>query len=146
MSLFRALAQLFVLFLALASAASAAGTVRVKESNGTMAVYKPVRVRLVGHTLWLRSPDGKDRLQIVSGACSYVHEIQRCLPFKVVLHRSGSSHELSIVRGVYYVNLTGEAHALLHSPERIPPHSILAFLHTTHGTFVQARGRLDAVQ
>ena len=130
----------------LGAAAQAEGTTRVQQSDGTVQTYHHVRVRLQGHTLWLRSPDRKDRLQIVSAACSYVHEIQRCLPYQVFLHKANGTHQITIVRGVYYVNLTSQSHALLHSTERVPAKSVLVFLHTAHGTFVQAEGRLDVVE
>ena len=134
------------LFCAINGPVWAEGTTRVQQSDGAVQIYRNVRMRLDGKTLWLRSPDRKDRLQIVSAACSYVHQIERCLPYKVFLHKAGSTHQLDIVRGVYYVNLTGAPHRLLHSQESVPPHSVLAFLHTVHGTFVQARGRLDVVK
>lgn len=133
-------------FLILGTAAQAAGTTRVQQSDGSVQVYHDVRIRLHGHTLWLRSPDRKDRLQVESTACSYVHEIQRCLPYKVFLHKPSGAHQITIVRGVYYVNLTDKPHPLLHSSERVPAKSVLMFLHTSHGTFVQAEGRLDAVE
>ena len=135
-----------VLVLVLGTPALAEGTTRVQQSDGTVQTYHHVRVRLVGHTLWLRSSDRKDRLEIVSAACSYVHEIRRCLPYKVLLHKASGTHQIAIVRGVYYVNLTAEAHPLLHSTERVPARSVLVFLHTSHGTFVQAQGRLDVVE
>jgi len=120
--------------------------VRVQQSDGTTQVYRNVHATLRGTTLWLRSPDRKDRLQIVSGACSFPHQLQRCLPYRVTLHKPDRAHQLTITHGVFYVNLTNEPHHLLHSSEVVAPHGVIVFLHTTHGTYVSATGSLDDVK
>ena len=134
-----------VLMLAFATAALAEGTTRVQQSTGAVQTYQHVRITLSGKTLWLRSPDGKDRLQIVSAACTYVRDMERCLPYKVFLHKAQATHEIAIERGVFYANLTGESHSLSHSSQQVPAHSVLMFLHTMRGTYVTVRGRVDAV-
>jgi hypothetical protein len=138
----------FVLSAAVAFPATGAAEalVRVQQSDGTTQVYRNVRATLSGSTLWLRSPDRKDRLQIVSAACSFPHDLKRCLPFQVFLHKPDRTHELTITHGVFYVNLTSEAHHLLHSSEVVAPHGVIVFLHTTRGTYVSATGRLDDVK
>jgi hypothetical protein len=120
--------------------------VRVQQSDGTVNVYRNVHATLSGGTLWLRSPDRKDRLQIISAACSYPRNLQRCLPYKVFIHKPGGTHQIAITHGVFYVNLTDEPHQLLHSSERLGPHDVMVFLHTEHGTYVTAKGRLDVVK
>jgi hypothetical protein len=120
--------------------------VRVQQSDGSIQVYHNVHATLNGKTLWLRSPDRKDRLQITSAACSFPHELQRCLPYQVVLHRPDRTHQIAITHGVFYVNLTSDPHQLLHSSQIVAPHSVVVFLHTVRGTYVSATGRLDAVK
>lgn len=128
------------------NAAGATAVVRVQQSDGTTQVYRDVHATLTGTTLWLRSPDRKDRLQILSSACSFPHELQRCLPFQVFLHKADHTHQIAITHGVFYVNLTSEPHHLLHSSETVAPHSVVVFLHTTRGTYVSASGKLDVVK
>lgn len=120
--------------------------VRVQQSNGTVNTYRNVTATLAGRTLWLRSPDHKDRLQIISAACSFPRNLQRCLPYKVFLHKPNGTHEIAITHGVFYVNLTDEPHQLLHSSQKLGPHDVIVFLHTDHGTYVSAQGRLDVVK
>jgi hypothetical protein len=117
---------------------AAEALVRVQQSDGTTQVYRNVHATLSGTTLWLRSPDRKDRLQIVSAACSFPHDLQRCLPYQVILHKPDRTHQLTITRGVFYVNLTTEPHHLLHSSQVVAPHGVMVFLHTTRGTYVSA--------
>ena len=132
--------------LAIPATVHAEALVRVQQSDGTTQVYRNVHATLSGTTLWLRSPDRKDRLQIVSAACSFPHELQRCLPYEVILHKPDRAHQLTITEGVFYVNLTNEPHHLLHSSEVVAPHGVIVFLHTTRGTYVSATGRLDVVK
>lgn len=126
--------------------ARAEAVVRVQQSDGTVQVYRHVQVTLSGATLWLRSSDRADRLQIVSGACSFPRNLLRCLPYKVFLHKPGRTHPIAITHGVFYVNSTDQAHRLLHSSQLLAPHGILVFLHTVHGTYVSATGSLDATK
>ncbi len=138
-----ALACLLGAAFAFPAAVAAETLVRVQQSDGTTQVYRNVNATLRGTTLWLRSPDRKDRLQIVSAACSFPHELQRCLPYQVYLHKPDRTHQLTITHGIFYVNLTSEPHHLLHSSEVVAPHGVIVFLHTTRGTYISATGRLD---
>lgn len=126
--------------------ASAEGTARVQQSDGSVQVYRGVVMQLAGKTLSLRSPDRKDVLQIVSGGCSFERALQRCLPYKVTLRQRGRTHQIAITHGAVYMNLTDASHGLAHSSQRLAPHDVLVFLHTAHGTYVSAKGSLDAVK
>ncbi|MGH7715008.1 MAG: hypothetical protein ACREML_03320 [Vulcanimicrobiaceae bacterium] len=138
------LCALFATMLFAPLAAQATTVVRVQQNDGSIQVYRDVHATLKGTTLWLRSPDRKDRLQIMSAACSFPHELQRCLPYQVVLHKSENAHPIGITRGVFYINLTNAPHHLLHSSRVVAPHAIIVFLHTTRGTYVSATGHLDS--
>lgn len=132
--------------LAFPANAGAETLVSVQQSDGSTQAYHNVQATLSGTTLWLRSPNRKDRLQIVSAACSFPHELERCLPYQVFFHKGDATHPIAITRGVFYVNLTNQPHHLLHSSQVVAPHAVVVFLHTTHGTFVSATGRLDVVK
>jgi hypothetical protein len=125
---------------------NAEASIRVQQSDGTVQNYAHVHATLSGTTLWLRSPDRKDRLQIVSQACSFPRNLERCLPDQVFLHKPDKTHQIEITHGVFYVNLTNEPHQLLHSSQMLPPHGVMVFLHTIRGTYVSATGSLDAVK
>jgi len=140
------LSAVFAMMLFAPHAARATAVVRVQQSDGSTQVYRDVHATLTGTTLWLRSPDHKDRLQILSAACSFPHELQRCLPFQVFLHKSDQTHQIAITHGVFYVNLTSEPHHLLHSSDVVAPHAVMVFLHTERGTYISATGHLDAVK
>jgi hypothetical protein len=127
-------------------AARATAVVRVQQSDGSTQIYRNVHATLTGTTLWLRSPDRKDRLQIVSAACSFPHELKRCLPYQVYLHKPDRMHTIAITHGVFYVNLTSEPHHLLHSSEVVAPHGVVVFLHTSRDTYISATGHLDVVK
>jgi hypothetical protein len=140
------LCALFAMMLFAPHVARATTVMRMQQSDGSTQVYHDVHATLDGRTLWLRSPDHKDRLQIVSAACSFPHELQRCLPYQVILHRPDRAHPIAITHGVFYVNLTNEPHHLLHSSQVVEPQSVVVFLHTVRGTYISATGHLDAVK
>jgi hypothetical protein len=133
-------------FVLTAAAASAEGVTRVQQSDGTVQVYEHVSIRLDGQNLWLRSADGMGVLEVADGACSFVREIQRCLPFETTLHQHGESHAIALEHGTVYLNLTDDPHRLPHSDDRLAPHNVLVLLHTARGTYISVKGTLDAVK
>jgi hypothetical protein len=126
--------------------AGATGVTRVQQSDGSVQVYRNVRIRLVGETLWLTSPDRRGALEIADGACSFSGELQRCLPYAVTLHQHGQNHVIALDRGTVYVNLTGKPQSLRRSSQQLPPHNVLVALHTARGTYVSVSGVLDEVK
>jgi hypothetical protein len=127
-------------------AANAEGVTRVQQSDGTVQTYDRVTIRLAGETLWLRSPDRRGVLEVTSGACSFVGQLQRCLPFRTTLHQHGTTHQIALERGAVYLNLTAGSHRLPHSSQHLGPHAVLVLLHTEHGTYVSVKGALDSVK
>jgi len=135
-----------ILLIAAISPACAAGVTRVQQADGSVRLYRDVRMNLRGETLWLVSADHQGALEIVNGACSFLGEIQRCYPTAVTLHQHGSSHPITLDSGTVYLNLTRSPVRLRHSWRLLAPDNVLAAFHTTHGTFVTVQGHLDSVR
>ena len=133
------------LALAVWSAASASGVTLIQQADGTVKTYVDVNIRMAGQTLWLRSADQKGVLKISNGACSFVGAIQRCLPYAVSLTQSGRTHQIALTQGTVFLNLSNSGQHLPRSSEELAPRTVLALLHTQHGTYVTIKGRLDEV-
>ncbi len=124
-------------------AANANGHVTVLQFDGSSQTYERVRMKLVGLTLFLTSPNRKDVLEIVTDACSYPAGVERCLAYRTTLRRGGRPHTIPLDRGDVFVNATSVAEHLPHSSEIIAPHHIIVDLHTVRGTYIAAFGTLD---
>jgi len=136
------LAALFA-FLIVAGAANARGTTRVQQADGSVQIYHNVEMQLFGQTLRLRSQDRKATLEVASGACSLVGEVQRCLPYATTLSQHGATHHIELEHGTVYLNLSADPQPLRHTSETLEPHEVLLLLHTMRGTIVSAHGTLD---
>jgi hypothetical protein len=126
--------------------AFASGQVDVQQFDGSTQSYEHVRMKLVGLTLFLSSPNHKDVLEIVTDACSYPGGVQRCLPYKTTLRRDGRPHVIELERGSVFVNLTDAIEHLPHSSQVLAPQHVIVHLHTTRGTYISAQGALDGVK
>jgi hypothetical protein len=138
-------AMIAALVIGTTSAASAKGVTLVQQEDGSVQTYVDVNVRMAGQTLWLQSADRKGVLEIVNGACSFVGEIQRCLPYAVTLTQDGKSHTIAIAHGTIFLNLSKTAQHLPLSSEELAPRTVLALLRTQRGTFVTVKAHLDEV-
>jgi hypothetical protein len=134
---------ILIAFALATAAASARGTTRVQQADGSVQIYHDVDMQIIGATLRLRSPDRKDTLEVASSACSLVGEVQRCLPYATTLYRHGVTHHIPLERGTVYVNRSGDAQTLQHSSQSLGPHQVLLLLHTMRGTILSAQGTLD---
>ncbi len=123
--------------------AQATGTVRVQQSNGSVQVYHDVMIRVRHNTLRVGSHDGKGVLVIDRAACSYVGDLERCLPADFKLVQNGQTKTIDLVNGLVYVNLTDQPQQLTHSSTQLAPHGILLSLQTKRGTYVSIRGHID---
>ena len=126
-------------------AARADGVMRVQQSDGAVHVYHNLKIRLAGNTLWIHSGDRKGVLEVASGACSFVRDLQRCLPYATTLRQHGTTRSIVLREGTVYLNLTSDVHHLPHSSQQLAPHALVLFLHTMHGTYVSVNGTLDEV-
>jgi hypothetical protein len=124
--------------------ADARGTVTVTKASGVVRTYDHVRIRMFGtSSLRISSADGRGTLTIDHAACSYVGEIQRCLPYRTTLDVNGTKHLLDLERGTLYLNTTAGPLPMPHSSLAVPPYSIVLALRTERGTLISAMGRID---
>jgi hypothetical protein len=132
--------------LAAGSAVHAKGTVTVQQSDGSTQTYKNVTIRIANKTLRVTTADGVGTLVIDKAACSYVGNLQMCLPYSMTLDQGGGTHPLDFQRGTVYVNLTDSNQPLAQSSLQLPPNGILLSLTTKVGTIVNMSGTVDQVQ
>jgi len=141
-----ALALTIVASLLVPARAAASGQVYVQQFDGSTQSYENVRMKLVGLTLFLSSPNHKDVLEIVTDACSYPGGVQRCLPYKTTLRRDGHTHAIELERGSVFVNMTSDIEHLPHSSQILAPQHVVVHLHTLRGTYINAQGLLDGMK
>jgi hypothetical protein len=140
------LAGAFAAYLAFGtSVASAEGTVRITQSDGTVQTYANSVIRMAGDTIRVFSPDDHDTLIITHAACSYVGDIQRCLPYRIALRRDHADHTIGFDHGTVYVNPGTTAESLPRSSRQIPPNGLVAFVRTARGTSIAVTGTIDKV-
>jgi hypothetical protein len=140
------LAGAFAVFLALGtSIASAEGTVRVNQHDGSIQTYANSVIRVAGDTVRVFSPDNRDTLIISHAACSYVGDVQRCLPYRLALRRNHADHPIGFDHGTVYLNLGSTAESLPRSSAQIPANGIVVFVRTARGTSIAVRGTIDKV-
>jgi hypothetical protein len=142
------LAALLVLALVLAAGSPAVGkgVVLVQQSDGAVKTYSDVYILLTGQTLTLRTSDRKGTLTVVTGACSFDKEVQRCLPYAVRLTQNGKTHRIAIDYGTLFLNTGAAPQHLPLSSEMLAPHTVLVLFKSAHGTYVTAKGTLDGVR
>jgi len=61
-------------------AASAEGTTRVEQTDGSVQIYQDVSMRLDGPTIWIQNANHKAMLEIKTASCSFDGKIKRCFP------------------------------------------------------------------
>jgi hypothetical protein len=134
------------MFIALSSSiAIAKGTVRVDQHDGSVQRYAGSVIRVVGDTIRVFSPDNRDTLIISHAACSYIGEIQRCLPYRIAFRRNGTDHPIGFDHGSVYLNLSAAAQSLPRSSTELPPNGVLVFVRTARGTSIAVHGTIDKV-
>jgi len=131
---------------AASGAVDAKGTVTVQQSNGSTQTYNNVTIVIAHKTLRVTTADGVGTLVIDKAACSYVGNLQMCLPYSMTLDQGGGTHPLDFQRGTVYVNLTDSKQPLSNSSMQLPPQGILLSLTTKVGTIVNMTGTIDKVQ
>lgn len=122
--------------------ASATGTIKVQQVNGSIQTYPNSTMQAGNKTLRLTSADKKGTLVITDAACSYVEKLLRCLPYSVDLLQDGK-HPIPLATGTIYFNTTDSNQTLKYSSKQVPPNSVYGAFQTVHGTFVTIEGELD---
>ncbi len=128
------------------SAVLAKGTVTVQQSDGSTQTYNNVSIVIANKTLRITTADGVGSLVIDKAACSYVGDLQMCLPYSMTLDQGGGTHPLDFQRGTVYANLTDSKQPLPQSSAQLPPNGIMLSLTTKIGTIVNLTGTIDKVQ
>ncbi|HME81415.1 MAG TPA: hypothetical protein VKF82_05015, partial [Candidatus Eremiobacteraceae bacterium] len=113
---------------AASSAVDAKGTVTVQQSDGSTQQYNNVTIVIANKALRVTTADGVGTLVIDKAACSYVGNLQMCLPYSMTLDQGGGTHPLDFQRGTVYVNLTDSKQPLSNSSMQLPPQGILLSL------------------
>jgi hypothetical protein len=142
---FRKAAAVAVLlgFAGAATAANASGTARVEQSDGVIREYR-VTLDVIDHrAVRITSQDHRGTLVIGKAACSYLGELERCLPYSIVLDQDGKQHRIAVQRGTEYLNRTGSVQQLPFSSRQVPAHGLLLLLLTAHGTYITVSGSVD---
>ena len=131
---------------ACAQSAAALGTATVQKVDKPIDTYKDVRIVLQPKTaLLITTADGQGTLIIDKAACSYVGDVQTCLPTSVKLKQNGTVSPIDIRQGTIYANLTGQSQPLSNSSMRLPPNGILMSVTTKIGTIINVTGVIDTV-
>ena len=123
----------------------AKGTLTVQKLDKPIQIYSDVRIVVSNKTLKVTSADGKGTLVFDKAACSYVGELQMCLPNDCTLVQGGTSSPINIMKGTAYVNFTDQDQPLSNSSTRLPPNGILFSLTTKIGTIINLTGVIDEV-
>lgn len=133
------------LIAALCAPASAKGTVRVSQSDGTAQTYNNVTIRVVNQLLKIATSDGRGTLVISRAACSYVGELLHCLPYSITLYQNGRYLPLQFDTGSVYFNRTSRVQRIPNSSGTIAPNGMVLFARTRIGTRLSVTGKMDEV-
>lgn len=61
-------------------AASATGTVRILQRDGSQKTYANVRIAVRDQAMWITSSDGRGTLVFGKAACTRIEALLECLP------------------------------------------------------------------
>ena len=143
---FFAIAAIAASFLASwTGAAKATGTAVIQRRDGSIKVYKGVRIRIRDEEMALTSSDGVGTLVIGKAACSKVSALIRCLPFDATLYQNGEKLHFELASGTVWLNPTTTEQPLSYTSAHIPPRGVLMAVSTKNGQTVSLTGTVDEV-
>jgi len=125
--------------------ATATGTMRIEQSDGSSRTYNDVKIRVSQQKLRITSADNVSTLVISKAACSFIGKIMRCLPYTLSIEQNGKIMPLDFYNGTIYINTGDKDHALPYSSQQLPPNGIVFAMHSKIGTIVTLSGKLDEV-
>jgi hypothetical protein len=134
-----------LVFLGTLTPALATGTLRKQESDGDVAVYNNVTIKVIHQTMRVTTADGKGTLVISQAACALVNQLKRCYPLKVSLEQGGTTKPIDLKNGTIYVNTTDSNQQLPFSSQQLPPNGVIMSLNTLIGTYVTMTGKVDGI-
>lgn len=125
--------------------AAAAGTLLVRQANGSVTTYDNTKIQVLHGALYVTSADGKGTLVFHKAACSFQGKLMVCFPTSMTMIQSGKTTPLDLKAGTLYFNDTDEPQPLVLSSTKVPAHSMMLSLTTDRGTYVSLNGRIDSV-
>lgn len=129
--------------LALTAHASATGTVRIQQSDGSVQTYTGVTMRVKNKKLIFISAD-KVSTVVISGAdCGLHGVIIRCMGGGFSLLQDEQQHTVPFKAATFYFNPTDRNQELPHSTTKIAAHSVIFAVQTAKGTYITGNGKLD---
>jgi hypothetical protein len=131
------------LVVALSGPASATGTVRIQQRDGSVQTYTGVTLKAASKSLTLISAD-KVTTVVISGAdCALDGAIVRCMGGGFSLLQDGKKHNVPFKTATFYFNLTDQDQLLPLSTTKVPAHSVIFAVQTAKGTYITGNGKLD---
>jgi len=125
------------------SLASATGTVKIQQSDGSISTYSDVGLKITKTALYMTSSD-KVSTVVVSGAtCTKNDDMYRCTGGGMTLDEDGKPHTVPFKSATFYFNLTDQDQTLSMSTMKLGAHSVMFVAQTAKGTFITGNGKID---
>jgi hypothetical protein len=128
---------------ALSAPASATGTVRIQQKNGSVRTYTGVTMKAANKSLTLISADKVSSVVISGAECAREAPIIRCTGGGFSLLQDGKRHAVPFKTATFYFNQTDQDQLLPLSTTKVPAHSVIFAVQTAKGTYITGNGRLD---
>lgn len=144
--LLAAVAGLLLLIAEAVSPASASGTAKVWQADGSEKTYTNVSIRIAREELALTTSDGVGTLVIGKAACTKEGELLKCLPYDATLFQNGQTKRITLQNGTVWLNPTMSKQTLPLSSAQLQPHGVLISATTKKGTYFSLSGTVDKVQ
>jgi len=128
---------------AMTAPASATGTVRIQQRDGSVQTYTGVTLKVANRTLTLISADKVSTIVISGAACAHDGTIVRCTGGGFSLLQDSKKHTVAFKTATFYFNLTDQDQLLPLSTTKIAAHSVLFAVQTAKGTYITGNGKLD---
>jgi hypothetical protein len=126
-------------------AASAAGSARIQQSDGSVKTYHDVRITVHDQSMWMTSSDGRGTLVLGKAACTKTGALIRCIPYDATLDQNGKQTHIPLQSGMVWLNPSRSPQQLSHSSTRLPSHGVLMAVRSKAGTYVSLTGIVDKV-
>lgn len=143
-SIVKAVSLIVIAFvIALSARASASGTVRIQQRDGSVQTYTGVAMKAANKSLTFISAD-KVTTVVISGAhCTHEGALVRCMGGGFSLLQDGKKHIVAFKTATFYFNLTDQEQPLPLSTSKIAAHSVIFAVQTAKGTYITGNGKLD---
>jgi hypothetical protein len=123
--------------------ASAKGTAKIQQPDGSIKTYTGVEIRANRDNLALTSSDGKGTLVFARASCTKVGEVLECLAYDATLFQNGVTMHIPLKYGTVWYNPSDMTQTLSNSSTQLPHHGILLTAESKRGTYVSLNGVLD---